>query len=195
MRTSSHFGSKGNLILYHAELFEGERKKLPFLVAGSLLFVIGGFWAIMIGQRGGWGVILFSSLISLTFLVLLICGPFLIINEQEIRIRPNPLLPRITFQWDEITAMIPSLVKNNPYLGFAVSPAHLETFLRHQSPLNKLFLGRKLNHLHPMVLLRADQLPCSVEKLFASLQKQYPTQIQQYSIQFGDTSIFDEALE
>jgi hypothetical protein len=195
MRTSSNLKPNGDLILYHDELFEGERKKLPFLVAGSLLFVGGGFWVTTFGQEGGWIVVLFSSLILLTFLVLLTWGPFLAINEQRIYIRPNPLLPRITFQWDEVTAMIPSLVKNNPYLGFALSPAYLETFLRHQSPLNKLFLGRKLNPLHPMVLLRADQLPCSVEKLFASLQKQYPTQIQQYSIQFGDTSIFDEALE
>jgi hypothetical protein len=52
MRTSSNLKPNGDLILYHDELFEGERKKLPFLVAGSLLFVGSGFWVTTFGQEG-----------------------------------------------------------------------------------------------------------------------------------------------
>ena len=182
MRTSSYLESKHDLIVYPNDLVSGNRKKLPFLISGSLLFVIGGFWMTITGKNGGWEVLLFFSLVLLFFLIQFTWGPLLIINEREIRIRSNPFMRRLTLQWDTISTITLIHKNNNFYLGFALSPAHLETFLRHQSPLTRKILANRANRFPLVAYLSQMVLPCSGDSLHASIRKQYQTQIQQYSI-------------
>jgi hypothetical protein len=59
------------------------------------------------------------------------------------------------------------------YLGFALSPAHLEAFLQRQPPLTRKILERRLNRFHLVAFFPQRLFPCSLHALLISIQDRY----------------------
>ena len=176
-----------DLIIYpiYAGAFAQDRRKLFLSIVVILLFLIVAIWPPTPARFGNvmtWLILLFLGLCLVFLLLILIWGPLLIMNEQEIEIHTNPFLKRITLSWDELAALRCFETSRDRYLDFSLSPGHLEAFLRRQPPLTRNILVRRLNHFHAIARLSERSLPCSLSSLLASIQERYPTQIQQYHI-------------
>src|SRR5579883_3188103 len=138
MRTSSRLESQRDLVVYPT-FIRMERKKLLGLSIVMLIFVIIGCWMIVVRNSSdtwkGWLGVIFFSLCLLVFLMQFTWGPLLVVNEQGIYVRNNPLLKSIMLLWQEIATITLFTKKRNTYLGFSLAPVHLEAFLQRQSPL------------------------------------------------------------
>ncbi|MGH2612873.1 MAG: STM3941 family protein [Rhabdochlamydiaceae bacterium] len=185
MHFSSHPEMNHELIAY-SRFVQFRRKRLLLYIAGSLFFLLTGFWIIATNGGGnmlkGWIVVCFSIPALIVFLLQLTWGPLLVINTQGIRIRSNPLLKSIVLSWQEIATLTLLEKGHSVYLGFALSPTHLENFLQHQPLLLRRFLRRRLNHLHFIALLSQRLFSCSLSSLLLSIQNEYQMQILQNGI-------------
>lgn len=185
--TSLPLESSSNLVIYsQLSPSEKERKKLPFILIISLIFVTGGFGMIITGKGEdilkGWGILFFFGIcLSFTF-IQVIWDPLLVVNEQGICIHPNPLSKGISLQWCEIEAIALSSGSHKSCLGFALSPEYIETFLQRQPFLTRKILERRLKRFHLIALLPQWLLPYSRTALLANIQDQYYEQLQQHHI-------------
>ena len=96
------------MILYPDEVKSDERKILPFCFAIMLFFFILGVQRTLTGYYVEWSFLIFTGVPSFTILVELfrIWRPILMINEQKVKIRTHPFLPRVKLYWYEISAII-----------------------------------------------------------------------------------------
>src|SRR5579885_1352306 len=116
MRTSSRLEFQHDLVIYPT-LIRMERKKLLGMSIIMLIFVITGCWIIVAGNSSdtwkGWLGVIFFSLCLLVFLMQLTWGPLLVVNEQGIYVRNNPLLKSFMLPWQEIATITIFTKKRN----------------------------------------------------------------------------------
>jgi hypothetical protein len=161
---------------------------------GSLRFTIGivifalatAIWAIATHQKGSvliYWIILIACVFSLIALFLqLTWGSLLVINEQGMRIRTNPLLKSIVCSWHEVGSLKLLQRGRRVSLYITLLPAHRETFLQRQPFLIRRMLSRNLNQEHPFIQLPQWQFPWSLTAVLSAIQDRYRTQIQQHHI-------------
>ena len=183
MQTSPRLELQNTLVVYPQLLSMGKKQlwlgipvELLFTIACSYMVVRGENILIALGGALFFAFIFFSSITQLTW------GPFLIVNEQEIRVRPNPFLPSMLLYWDELASMTPFMGARYLYLDIALAPAHLEAFLQRQSPLTKKILANKLRRTHLIAHFPFLLLPSAISTLLEAIQKRYSAQIRQHHI-------------
>jgi hypothetical protein len=183
MRTSSRLELQHDMTIYPRLLWVG-RKQLLIGIPLLLLFIIGCFFMIIKGENTLiYSVIVFFAIFGLcTAIIQLIWGPFLMVNEQEIRVRPNPFFSPIILQWDEIASITPFRGTRDFYFDVALSPTHIESFLQRQSSFNKKILSHRLNRIQRVARFPQLLLPCSLNSLLEAIQERYSTPIQKYHI-------------
>ena len=183
MSTSPHLELQQDLIIYPRLLWAG-RKQLLVGIPLLLLFIGVGFFTIIRGESTliYSGVVFFAIFGLLTAIIQLTWGPFLMINDQEIQIRPNPFLQPVKIQWNEITSITLFRGKRDFSFDIALSSPHIEAFLHRQSPLNKKILSRRLSRIHRVARFPQLLLPCSLRTLLETIQERYYMQIQKYHI-------------
>lgn len=187
MRLFSRLASQKELIIYPQLLRRGGK---PIYLLGTIcffVFIILGFYQIF--YRGentpaNWEAMLLCSMIFCVAPLQLIWGPVLIVNERGLRIRSNPLLPRITLQWEEIASIKPYIQKNGCYFGITLVRAHTAAVLQRQSPLHRKILIRRLNRTYWIAYFSQKLLPSSysLDTLLKTIQERYHAQIQQHHV-------------
>lgn len=153
-----------------------------------LIFVIIGCWMIVAGNSSdiwkGWLGVIFFSLCLLALLMQFTWGPLLVVNEQGIYVRSNPLLKSILLPWQEIAVITLFTKRHSTYLGFSLAPVHLEAFLQRQPLLTRKMLERRLRRFHLVARVPQRLSSYSFHTLLLSVQERYRVPIQQHHIEF-----------
>ena len=171
------------IIIYPRQLVRG-KKKLLFVAFVSLFFVLLSLVILINGRHStfGWQSFFLSVLSLFVSLIQLVWGAALVIDDETLSLRPNPFLPQIDVQWEEIASIG---VSGKLYLAldFVLSPTHADAFLQRQSPFMKKILTRRIErtgrlaHFSHWVLPKFLLLP-----LLHLIKRRYHQQIEQHNI-------------
>lgn len=166
--------------------------KLLLMIAGSLIFVIGGTELMNNDVKpgayaAGLMAVIFFSFCLIVFLIQMCTSSLLLtIDEQGIRYR-HPLRGLNDVRWEEITYICPIQVHRSTLGAIYVSPSGIQTYLARNGKFKKLSSARYQSDTPIQAFtISFTTATLSYQQTTAQIQEQYGDLLGRYQINIYD---------